>query len=142
MVLGSIMLASQTFVIPSNTYQYEQLTGSIYTVVSACAGTLVAMVAMRHLLPQSPLFRRLMLTSPDETDIEELDHRESLVDWTHLQGKQGVTTTRLVPAGKARFGDEIVDVTADGNVIPSGTNVYVAEVRGNHVTVRAVDDHV
>jgi membrane-bound ClpP family serine protease len=139
MVLGSVLLASQTFVIPRNTYQYEQLADSIYTVVSACAGTLTALVAMRHLLPQSPLFRRLMLTPPDEVEAEEIDHRESLVDWSHLVGKQGVTTTRLAPSGKARFGDDIVDVVGDGELIPKGTHVYIAEVLGNRVVVRTVE---
>ena len=56
----------------------------------------------------------------------------------HLLGCQGVTTTPLLPSGKARFGDEMVDVIADGEVIERNQPVRVVEVRGNRVLVRQV----
>ena len=71
--------------------------------------------------------------------LEELQQRESLVDWAHLSGQQGVTTTRLNPAGKARFGDEVVDVISDGILVPAESPVHVIEVSGNHVLVRLVE---
>ena len=80
-----------------------------------------------------------MLQAPDADEIEELGRRESLADFRFLNGKRGQTTTPLVPSGKARFGDEIVDVISDGEHIPRNTPVLVSEVRGNRVVVRQLE---
>jgi membrane-bound serine protease (ClpP class) len=60
------------------------------------------------------------------------------VHFEHLLGKRGVTTTPLLPAGKAQFGDEIIDVISDGDLIPLGASIAVAEVNGSEVVVRAI----
>ncbi len=137
MVLSSIVLASQTFVIPRNAYQFDQLPSSMFSMVTAAGGVLVALWIMRRILPDAPLFCRMMLPTPDS---EQLDEVEQLVDWTHLEGKRGVATTQLTPSGKALFGDELVNVISDGMLVPRGTPVYVIQVRGNHVLVGPVDE--
>ena len=58
----------------------------------------------------------------------------------NLLGTRGTTTTQLTPSGKARFGDQLVDVMADGEMIASGTEVVVREVHGNRILVRAAND--
>ena len=45
----------------------------------------------------------------------------------------------LRPAGKARFGEEVVDVITEGEYIAEGTELRVIERRGNKVVVRATD---
>lgn len=132
MIIVSIVLASQTFVLPQNSYQFQQLPASLSMVVIGGAGAVASLVFVRRVMPYVPVLNRVMLPPPEP---EELDRREALVSWSHLQGKRGTTTTRLNPAGKARFGDEIVDVLSDGELLPAGTAVYVAEVRGNRVLV-------
>lgn len=138
MVLVSIVLASQTFIIPRNSYQFEQLPHSVMTMAVACGGMMAAMWIMRKFLAESWLFRRLMLTPPSEE--LELDRLESMVDWEHLMGKMGVTTTQLTPSGKARFGDDVVNVISDGMVVPKSTEVRVVEVRGNRVLVEPAEE--
>ena len=69
--------------------------------------------------------------------MEDLEHRESLVDFEHLLGHSGVASTQLTPSGKARFGGQLVDVIADGEVIDRGAEVVVVEVQGNRVLVRS-----
>ena len=59
-----------------------------------------------------------------------------LVDLENLLGAVGVATTPLTPGGKARFGNHLVDVVADGEFFPRDTPVVVAEVHGNRVVVR------
>jgi membrane-bound ClpP family serine protease len=49
-----------------------------------------------------------------------------------------VTTTRLTPGGKARFGDDLVDVISDSELIEPSTPVSVVQVIGNRVLVRTV----
>ena len=43
-----------------------------------------------------------------------------------------------MPSGKARFGDQLVDVMADGEMIDRGAAVEIVEVRGSRVLVRQV----
>ena len=62
-----------------------------------------------------------------------------IVDRSQLLGKRGNATTRLTPAGKARFGDELVDVVTEGELIPAGAPVHVLEVHGNRVVVASVE---
>ncbi len=136
LIITSLVLASQTFIIPRNAYQVSQLPASLWTVVAAGGGVVAALAILRRFLPQTSFFRRIMLEPPDAEASEELQRRESLVDWSHLLGQQGVTTTLLVPSGKARFGDEIIDVVSEGDLIERGAAIEVVEVLGNHVVVR------
>lgn len=138
--LLSLVLASQTFVIPKNDYQFGQLHHSLLIVGAACLGVVAGLFVLRRMLPHTPYFNRMMLAPPDASDLEEIRRRENLVDWNYLQGKRGTTTTRLTPAGKARFGDQLVDVISDGSLIAAGTDVTVLEVQGNHVLVAPVDE--
>jgi hypothetical protein len=138
MVLMSIILASQTFIFPRTTYQFERLSGSMFTMVAACGGVLTALWIMRKYLAESWLLSRVMLPSPAEE--LDLDHTEALVDWDYLEGKRGVTTTQLTPSGKARFGDDVVNVISDGLLVPKGSSVRVVQVRGNRVLVEPLEE--
>ncbi len=140
MIVASIILASQTFIIPRNVYQFEQLPGSLMMVAAGGAGAFASMILMRRYLAEAPLLKRLMLPAPDEEAQEKLSRRESLVDYEYLLGKRGRTVTPLVPAGKARFGDDIVDVISDGALTERSVDVYVVKVLGNHVYVQSIED--
>jgi membrane-bound ClpP family serine protease len=140
MIIVSIVLASQTFVVPTNAYQMRQFPISLLMVASGMAGGLAAIAAIRRFLPDTPYFNRMMLKPPSGEEKDALSRRESLVIWDHLLAKRGVSTTPLVPAGKAQFGDELVDVRSDGEFLPKGTPVVVADVTGNIVVVRRAPD--
>ena len=75
----------------------------------------------------------------EDEERETISRRELLVDLHELVGTKGVTATPLMPAGKARFADSIIDVIADGDMIEPGKPVEVVEVRGNRVVVREVN---
>lgn len=94
---------------------------------------------VRRYLPEAPIFRRLML---EKLDDDELHERELLADYRHLLGKRGRTLTQLTPSGKARFGDADVDVISDGEAIPRGSSVTVADVRGSRVLVQLVEGEI
>jgi len=135
MVVGSIILASQTFVIPQNKYQIEQLPQSLFVVVAAGAGAFFSMFILRKYFSELPILRHMLLAPAEDDELEELQQREAVVHCEHLAGKRGTTTTRLNPAGKARFGDEVVDVIGEGELIERGTDVSVQSVRGSRVVV-------
>ncbi|MDX1943996.1 MAG: NfeD family protein [Pirellulaceae bacterium] len=136
MVIASIVLASQTFVIPTNAYQLRQFPVSLLMVAAGLAGGIAAIAAVRRLLPNTPYFNRLILQPPAAEERQELARREALAAWDHLLHKRGVTTTPLVPAGKAQFGDELVDVISDGELLAKGEAVVVAQVAGSRVLVK------
>jgi len=138
LVVGSIVLASQTFVIPRNVYQVEQLPSSLMMVVATAAGSVGALIFVWRYLPHAPVFSRLFLPAPDD-DGDEINRREALVNFEYLVGKRGLATTQLLPSGKARFGDDVVDVISDGELIERGSAVCVVEVRGNRVLVERIE---
>ena len=135
LIIASLILASQTFVVPHNEYQMRELRDSLLGLLAAGVGIGVLAMVMRRYLPHTPLFSNMMLEPPSDAEREVIAHREALVDFNHLLGQRGVATTQLTPSGKARFGNELVDVIADSEVISRGTEVVVTEVHGNRVVV-------
>ena len=137
MVVISIVLASQTFLIPRNSQDLARLPVSLGIVCAAFSGGLVALVVLRKYLPNAPFFKRMMLEPPksdrlfgDESKDEEFDV---------LVGQRGVAVSRLVPSGKARFGNKYVDVMTEGLIVDPKTKIEIIEVNGNRVLVRPVE---
>jgi membrane-bound ClpP family serine protease len=137
LMFASLVLASQTFVLPHNEYQWHQLSRSMLSVALAGAGVFASLLVLRRYMHRVPIFGRIMLLPPAGEDLGDLQRRESLVDYTHLVGQVGVTRTQLTPSGKAIFGSQVVDVISDGEVIAKGSAVEVMEVHGSRVIVRA-----
>jgi membrane-bound ClpP family serine protease len=140
MILASLVLASQTnFVLPKTESQWAELRSSLTMVAAATVCVVGAALALRRYLPQAPIFRTMLLNPPPEEELADLDYRESLADYSHLVGQQGTATTNLMPAGKAEFEGQLVDVISEGLAIDRGTAVVVTKTRGNRVMVRAVE---
>ncbi len=125
-LVAGFVLASQTFIIPRNSYQFSQMANSGLVLVISGSGTIAVLMATAHLLHEANKPRDNALVS--ET--------EKLASYEHLLGKSGVTTTPLVPSGLAVIEGEPVDVSSDGDMIDAGTLVRVVEVRGYRVIVR------
>lgn len=138
MIVASIVLASQTFIVPTNAYQLRQFPISLLMMAAGMLGGFASVAVIRRFLPDTPYFNRMLLRPPRPEEREELSRRESLVTWDHLLAKRGMTATPLVPAGKVQFGDELVDCVSNGELIAKGTPVIVEEVAGNHVVVRRI----
>lgn len=136
MIVASIILASQTFVLPTNVYQMRQLPGSIMMVIGAAAGAVVGILVLQRFLPHTPYFKRLILQPPDEVEDGALSSREQFGSRAHLLGQTGIALTPLVPSGKVHIGDEVVDVVSEGLLIDPGSTVVVSDVYGNRVVVR------
>ena len=136
LVLASLILAGQPFFFPRNPYQLAQLQQSLLVVAGSLIGILVVIAGLQRWLPKAPVLGHMFLAPPTEEEAEELIHRESLADYAHLVGAQGITATLLAPSGKARFGEETLDVIADGELIDCGEAVEIVEVRGNRILVQ------
>jgi len=142
MVAASLVLASQTFIFPMNSKQWAQLPSSLLPLLGAGCGLFAAAFALRRVLPNSPLFRNLMLdpaSRKQELGMNDEADRESIVDWSHLTGKQGVAITRCIPAGKVRIDGKVYDVISDGRMIDKEQSVTVTEAIGNRVVVKPAE---
>jgi membrane-bound ClpP family serine protease len=138
LVIASVVLASQTFVIPETSEELAQLPQSLGQLFLGGMGLVAALVIMRRILPRTRVYKRLVLAPPEGDELADRENRESLVQLIHLVGKRGVTLTRLVPAGKVRFGDEVVNVLSRAGMIEAGADVLVVEVTGNRVIVEEI----
>lgn len=132
LVIASIVLASQSFVLPTNDYQIRQLQWSLLGILAAAVGVSLLGVLVRRWLPSAPVLRNVLLEPPGTADQEHDDDVEMLV------GAVGTTTTRLAPAGKARIDGRVRDVISDGALVEPGLSVRVVEVRGGRLLVRPV----
>jgi membrane-bound serine protease (ClpP class) len=133
LVIASIVLASQSFVLPTNDYQIRQMQWSLLGILGAVAGVTLLGAGLRRWLPAVPFLKHVLLEPPaDGLDAAA----EALAD---LVGAAGETTSRLAPAGKAMIAGEIRDVTSDGGLIEPHMPVRVVEVRAGRLVVRPVE---
>ncbi len=145
LVLLSIIMASHTFIWPTQEYEYRELGYTLLQVTIAMAAVGGGAVVLARYFPSLPLFNRLILKSEpwtgvnaegdDPTAKPPVEGYESLV---FLIGETGRTTTMLRPTGKARFGELLVDVTAEGFFIEPDRLVEVTDVQGQRVIVKRV----
>ncbi len=99
---------------------------------------MTAFVLARY-LPHLPYVNRLILKPHDEAGEDGAELPESIhPEMAALLGAIGVAATPLRPAGKVRFGDDFVDVVAEGSYVLPGMRVQVVEIEGNRVVVKEV----
>ena len=138
LIILSLVLASQTFVIPQNSYQMARFQQSILVIAGAGLGTMVAAILAHRWIPSTPGLRHVVLLPPEGEEAIDLSRRESVVDLASLLGKRGTTTTPLTPGGKARFDNLLIDVLTEGEAVARGKHIEVVEVHGSRVIVREV----
>ena len=136
MVAASLVLAVQTFVIPSNPEEFRQLTTSLLTFAVASSGFFVAVFLFRRYIGRLPMLRGMAL-QPEGVpgDLENRQVSEALVDFSLLEGRTGITQTKLMPSGKAVIGGELYNVITDGRMIENETPIVVRQVVGNIIEV-------
>ncbi len=140
LVLLSLILAAQDFVIPTSSEQIRQLPYSLMPVTGGALGVLIAAIVLRNALPKSKYLRQFMLNTEPDTDKTGLESRrdpEAIVDWSYLVDERGEAITRLSPAGKARINGEVYNVISTGQLVDKGARIVVVEAIGNRVVVQA-----
>jgi membrane-bound serine protease (ClpP class) len=120
--------------LPSVAISKESLRDSLQNLLFALIGSLIVAAILFRLLPHTPLYGALVsLTASGEGSVRDLDQKHAA-----LRGQVGTTISPLHPGGKALFGDTIVDVMSQGEMIPSGQKVRVIGRRGTEALVEAV----
>lgn len=139
MLLVSVVLASQTFIWPTNSAQLSELSVNLFWVACLAMGGMIGLLMMHKQLERSPLLKWVTLNPSSADELEELELRETTARRQHLLGQEGITTTRLNPSGKAQFGNDVVAVVGTGKLIRDGVPVRVIEVRGPLVLVEELE---
>jgi membrane protein implicated in regulation of membrane protease activity len=96
----------------------------------------IALLVLARYLPFLPVLSRIV-------------HRQSLAaahageltqarvpGLSAMAGRLGVAATPLRPAGRAEFGDQVLDVVTQGDFVEKGARVRIVEVRGGTVVVQ------
>jgi membrane-bound serine protease (ClpP class) len=100
----------------------------------ALVGAVVSIAVLSRFLPKTPFYHTLVSQSASGM------HTEAAVEErrTTLLGQEGVTLSILRPGGKARFGDEILDVISEGDLVPKGSRVRIVGYSGTEALVQVV----
>lgn len=119
--------------------EWDMLRTGALSLAGGFTGFLIIAIVLARYLPRFRAFSGLILTPPDLGGIEAVsmtappEHRIDLA-----VGLQGEVLTPLRPAGKAKFGEAVVDVVAQAEFLEKGTRVQIAAVHGNRVVVKSV----
>ena len=104
---------------------YGSTAGNITLISSIVVG-----IVMLAILLKSGTWKRFSLNDESDSKVNRVDSSTIRV------GAQGVTISRLAPAGKAMFGNEIVEVHSEGMFIDEKHPVEVVSIEGYLITVK------
>ena len=133
LILGSLVLAmTGAGIEPGIPWwtqkQYEQ---ALYSIAIAIVGSIgLAFLSLKFFLPKTPLWSKISLASA-----ETKDKGFTTTSFEKFLDKKGMTQTVLRPSGKAVFGEEILDVVTEMEMISEGVAVKVVRVEGNRIVV-------
>jgi membrane-bound serine protease (ClpP class) len=112
---------------------FGQLTLPLRTLAIAAVGSMIAIVFIARFLPETPLFRR-MVSQGASGQLSTMQAEEVR---TNRVGQVGVAVSQLRPGGKAQFGDELLDVMTQGELIPKGARVRILRHSATEAVVEA-----
>jgi membrane-bound ClpP family serine protease len=124
--------------LPESSADWYRLGGTLAMFGVSLAAAIAAAFTVGWYLPYIPYANRLVLNPPGEEGAEAEAALHDAESRAALLGAIGVAATALRPAGKARFGDDFLDVIAEGDYVNPGSRVQVIEIEGNRIVVKEV----
>ncbi len=131
--LSSLVLASQRFVIPVTTIQWNQLAWNVLSVSAAAFSSLLVLFFLSARIQRSPLFKLLELKPPTVVAAGEVPS-SPLQD---LIGKSGRAITACNPFGRAVVDGTTHNVKSIGGFIDPDATVVVKKVDDRTLIVEA-----
>jgi membrane-bound serine protease (ClpP class) len=139
LVLSSLVMASQTFGNLEPSADWNQLASSFGTIFVALVAMGLVGVGLSRLLPSLPFLDGLVLSPPgsatDHGNEPQLRTKDESAGQAAI-GLQGVALSVLRPAGKAQFGDRVLDVISDGPFIPAGSTIEIVSATRTRIVVK------
>lgn len=134
LVLG-LLLVGQTFVWPTNEYQWHKTMRGMGQLGLLFAGIVGTGILFRKQIANLPMIRWMSLQPPRE-DKELLALQHMVEELQSYVGWNGVTISRCNPSGKATIGDKIFSVSSEDAWIDENTDIQVVSIHGNTLIVR------
>lgn len=145
LVIVSLVMASQDFVVPTGPAQWRELQVNVLVVLGAVLGVMVLFFAQILLLDSIPGLNRFRLSAPEGHWSSTQDQLSGglLQSATFASaapeiGARGVAESDLRPSGKVLLQDRLRDVITEGDYVEAGSAVEVLRVEGNRIIVRKV----
>lgn len=145
LLFASMILASQSFVLPNTADEWNQTLTSVLIVLCSGAGFMVAAVFISKRMGSIPVLNRMVLAPQAEPikDSQAKSEDGKPTPKTHPPvsvGDWGYADSLLRPAGRAKFAGRSYDVISDGAYVDPGTQVRVIRISGNIITVAVVEE--
>lgn len=132
-IIAGIYLASVPFWIPRELPDFQRLTTWAWQFSLALGSVVVIGFILARYLPRVGLPGKLMITAQEKVSEGYVAGRR---EEEGLDGKVGISVTKLRPAGKAEIDDRVLDVVTEGEFVEKGERVVVVNARGTKVVVR------
>jgi membrane-bound ClpP family serine protease len=137
-VLVVVSLALVTLVKkPETTQEWVDFGTTLTSLGLGLVAAVVGAFMLAFYLPHIPYASRLVL-APAGEEAEMIEAEGAGDPRAALLGLIGEAETTLRPAGKARFGEQYLDVVAEGSYVLPGARVQIIEIEGNRVVVKEV----
>ncbi len=143
--LGIIFLLLELLVIPGTTfigiigfislllgvYQTFVIYGTSWGIF-ALIGTSILSIVMLVLSLRSKTWKKAMLSTSINSKVNQESDNFKI-------GDEGLSISRLTPMGKARFGNEFVEVSTFGDFLDPETSIRVVEIKNNKIFVEPIN---
>jgi membrane-bound serine protease (ClpP class) len=123
---------------PRDQEDWTNLGSTFGTLAIGLALAVAGALALTWSLPNIPLLNRMILKPPGEQEESTVPASLSRSGPVELLGAIGVAVTPLRPSGKAQFGEQFLDVIAEGDYVAPGARVQVIEIEGIRIVVKEV----
>ncbi len=130
-----LLLAGQTFVFPTNEYQWQRTATGIGQLGLIVLTLMVAAIVFRKQLANLPMVRWFALQPPKE-DKELIALEQADEEMRSLMGWHGLTVSRCNPSGKATIGNRIYGVASQDVWIDEDTDIEVVGLQGHTLIVK------
>lgn len=150
LIASSLVMAGQDFLVPRSAAQWRRFGDSLATVALSGVGGLCAVALLSRYGKSLAVIRGMSFAPPPAPEEfsdgmpaapgrKPKDKQAGVATPVIQVGEWGHAQTPLCPAGKARFGKELVDVVADGDFIERGEPIRILAIHGSRVVVARVE---
>ncbi|MBI5384630.1 MAG: ATP-dependent Clp protease proteolytic subunit [Verrucomicrobia bacterium] len=110
---------------------------ALFVLSTAMAGAGLCICALRYIMPRTTVYHAMVSESASGVaSVAQLEQRRAV-----FTGAVGVAISNLRPGGKAQFGDDILDVITQGDLLVKGQKVRIIGYSGTEAIVEAVGEN-
>ncbi len=113
---------------------FAKLTQPLISMTIGVLGSFLGGIFIFRFMPKTSAGYRIILTADEK---RAAGYAATSKPLERLIGQEGVAITKLRPAGKAKFGEEIIVVVTEGDFLEQGCRIRVLKVEGGRVVVAA-----